>query len=308
MTEVLSPSPFPWPMANVVAKERRRLGMRLVIKFVRRFLLLSFLAFVVAGCSQKPVDRESGATAAAFVLVDSDGPRLVGAEISESLEVGLPDGLDVERVALLSDALVVESAGSVLRADGDRLQEVAIGTLLGTDRTGDRIATVMDGIISMGIPGKSVDVPIDCIGEISGVWDGSNTVLGVVCGVTMYVVSDTGIVFSKQLPGYALDITNWGEGFAVLVRTSSGRYRLYRTPCHEQRLFGLLYEFDIEVTQVVGGIESEWLVLRTTDGKLQEILPHGGRDDVATAVRFVGETPGIVLNHECGLGSVKVGG
>lgn len=150
-----------------------------------------------------------------------------------------------------------------------------------------------------------VDVPVPCDRPLAGVWDGSNTVVAVLCDEELFVVDpSTDQVFSRSLPGVGVDISNWGEGFAVLVSTDQGM-ELYRTPCHEQDIFGLLYSLPNEdVIEVVAGIDSEGWVALETDGTL---LTFTGEDFevIGEGVTDISEVPGVQLEFKCALGAVS---
>lgn len=220
-------------------------------------------------------------------------------ELSQAAEV--PDR--AERAVILADGIVIELAGSILRSEGANFVETATGTLLAADRKGQRYATFNEGMLTIHARQPIVDIPIDCDQPLAGVWDGSNAIVAVLCPEELFVASAaTGQVFSRSLPGTGVDISNWGEGFGVLVRSNNG-LELYRTPCHEQDLFGLLYNVEnTDVINVVAGVEGGWVAL-DAGGTL---LNFNGTDFevISNGIVGIGEVPGVVLEFECPFGVI----
>lgn len=212
-----------------------------------------------------------------------------------------------ERAVALADGIVIELDGSILRSEGEAFVEKASGTLLAADRRGERFATFNEGVLTIHDDKGQADVPVDCDQPLAGVWDGSNTVVAVLCREELFVVNPaTDQVFSRSLPGIGVDISNWGEGFGVLVR-SDDDLQLYRTPCHEQDLFGLLYNVDNpDIIEVVAGIDKEGWVALEADGTL---LNFSGEafEDVSDEITHISEVPGIDLELECQLGAIDGG-
>ena len=89
------------------------------------------------------------------------------------------------------------------------------GRLLAVSPDGERIAVVQDNtvdIVAVHDESERQSYVVDCLADATGVWDLSNTVLGLACGRTLYLLDeDTREVLWKELPGESLDITNWGE-------------------------------------------------------------------------------------------------
>ena len=260
--------------------------------------LLLLIAGVLVGCtSAQPLDvpPHSQLKTGELLEVSASGETEVDREI--------PDG--AERAVVLADGIAVEVGGAILRTQGSNLLELGSGILLAADRHGRRFASFSNGDLTVHGGGGLLDIAINCDQVLAGAWDGSNTVIAVLCSEELHVIGpDSGEVFSRSLPGIGVDITNWGEGFGVLVR-SGDALELYRTPCHEQDVFGLLYEVDIQdIVQVVAGIEKEgWLALQE-DGTL---LNFTGDDFevVGNEVIDIGEVPGVELEFKCQLGAIE---
>lgn len=257
---------------------------------------LLVIAMTLVGCSSArlvDVPPHSQLRDGELVEVSPSGELDVITEVSD----------DAERAVVLADGIVVELDGSILRSEGADFVETATGMLLAADRQGQRYATFAEGVLTIHARQTVVDIPVDCDQPLAGVWDGSNTVVAVLCPEELFVVgAATGQVFSRSLPGTGVDISNWGEGFGVLVR-SNDDLELYRTPCHEQDLFGLLYNVDNnDVVKVVADVEGGWVALEG-DGTL---LNFTGEDFevISDGIANISEVPGVELEFKCQLGAI----
>lgn len=255
----------------------------------------------------------SGATCASDLPVGPEHLQLWHTVLVSSVDgqiADLPGDVEsVDRAVLTSIGVIVSDKDGVASlVDGNRLAPVDAGRLLASSRDGERIAfldedgqlaisTVDDGSLK-----HLATFDISCASSTFAAWDGSNSVLGVVCDDTMYLIDvDGGLRAEKPLPGTALDITNWGDGFAILMN-SGGSVELVRTPCHEGRQFGVLHALNDDVVEVVGGVAVEALALRTQAGVVYLMDPDAELVEIAENVGLIGELPGPSLDWECRLG------
>lgn len=129
---------------------------------------------------------------------------------------------DTDHAVVAAGGVVFERDGAILRSEGGAFADTASGMLLASDRLGGRYATFADGVLTIHEPGRQVDISVPCDRPLAGVWDGSNTVVAVLCHEDLYVEPSTDRIFSRSPPGTGVDVSNWGEGFAVLVRADEG--------------------------------------------------------------------------------------
>jgi len=262
-----------------------------------RPLLFLLIGSVLVGCtSSQPLDMppHSQLRHGGLIEVSSSGETEIDTEV--------PEG--ATRAVVLADGIAVEVGDAILRSDGSDFVKAGSGILLAADRLGQRFASFSEGLLTIHREEGLLDIAINCDQALAGAWDGSNTVIAILCAEELFVVgSASGEVFSRSLPGSGVDITNWGEGFGVLVR-SGDALELYRTPCHEQELFGLLYEVDNQdIVQVVAGIEKEGWVALKEDGTLLN-FSEGEFQVVGNEVDDINEVPGVELGFECRLGVI----
>ena len=177
---------------------------------------------------------------------------------------------DATKVLQYSGGIAVETLEGIDLIEADGTTDISNGSLLAVSRSGNRIAYLQEQRLVIYESGRESVFVVECIGSANGVWDRSDTVLGVVCGQSLHIIFEgSGDVFTRQTPARAIDITRWGEGFAVLLSTRDGRVELHRTPCHQQAVYGKLESLADDVVQVVGGSDNESLVTRTSEGDVE---------------------------------------
>lgn len=275
-------------------------GLRFSIQSPSGFLACAtVVAALLAGCSSG-----QGAEITTHVrLADGEVFEFSASGNARRLSSDLPS--NSRRAAITTQGVVIERDGAVYVSMGEGYDSITTGMLLGSDRAGLRFATIDNKVLTIHGDGESGEIRVPCDVPIAGVWDGSDTIISILCVRVMFVVNpDTRQIFSKALPGEGIDITNWGEGFGVLVRAQEGLI-LYRTPCHEQDVFGVVHELGNEsIVEVVGSVESEpWLALRADNALLT--YSDNSFEKVADGVMFIGEAPGPELEFECQLGAVS---
>lgn len=148
----------------------------------------------------------------------------------------------------------------------------------------------------------AADHDVECAGDpLGAAWDWSRTILAVTCADKLKLVDvESGDRYEKSLPGTGLDVTNWGEGFGVLVRRGDGVVQLMRTPCHEDLQFGVLTDsLPSDAVQAVGGITQEALALLTSDGRLLVMRSDGALIEQRSGVAEIGEVLSEAGPHDC---------
>lgn len=162
---------------------------------------------------------------------------------------------DAVKVFEYTEGIALGKRDGITLHEADRATDIANGELLAVSRSGDRIAYLQEQQLVIYESGRETQFPVECNSSASGVWDRSDTVLAVVCADILHIIfEESHDVFTKKTPGTAIDVTRWGEGFAVLISDEDGRVELHRTPCHQQAIFGRLEVLPKDVVQVVGGV------------------------------------------------------
>lgn len=204
---------------------------------------------------------------------------------------GIVDGM-VGDVASGGGALYVEDiseAGpeviSVFSVEGHKLVDELHGLLPAVSPTRVRadgsvsspalLAYVVrgDGTVSVRIRGSNdeFDIEVPEKDPLGLVWNVTGDVVALLGAEGLWTINtDSRRVLAFELSeGLGVDVTNWGDGFAVVLRTEEG-LALYRTPgAPVGAPVGLLIAELPEATrQVVGGIYEEALLVLTTEGSL----------------------------------------